>query len=337
MNPYFEYHGRIDSLEGQGVNLITSASNMKATFEGDSCSFSLRTTNTKYSYGYASIELDGEYMGRIKVPSDSSQVFAYSLQSNERNIHTIRIFNATEPSVSTILFEGFSCQNLIKPKYEEKIKIEFIGNSITSSMGVDTSDYNCGESQWFDQHNAYFSYARLVSEELNADYMLSSISGNGMYRNWDGIGQVLPQKYQNKYLDTVNKRKWNFSNFTPNIVSICLGTNDMSRGDGVHERAPFAVDSFVTAYSNFVTTIYSIYPDVSLALLTSPMLSGKDDSLLFSCLQQIKMNFPEKNISLFKYRSISPKGCDFHPNKEDQQEMAKQLKPFYDSIINTLK
>jgi hypothetical protein len=201
-------------------------------------------------------------------------------------------------------------------------------------MGADTTTIPCHKAEWFDQHNAYFSYARLVATSLNADYMLSSVSGIGIYRNWNGEGAVMPLVYTNTYLNTDSTKKWNFKNFAPDIVSIALGTNDLSDGDGKKYRAPFSVDSFSVGYINFLKTIFENYPDTKIALLTSPMVTGEKDSILNVCLEKVKAHYKDKRIEIFRLSGITPHGCDYHPLKEEQQKMADTLIPFFRKLIN---
>lgn len=335
-NSNFFYSGRIDSTPEKGMHLITSASFVEAQFEGDSCSFTLQATNAPFKYSYASIEVDSTYIERIKVLSDSMQTFSYKTEKNKTNKHTIRIFNAAEPALGYITIGSFTCNNLLSPRTNKKTNIEFIGNSITCSMGIDQSTIKCMEGNWFDQHNAYFSYAKTTSESLNANFILTSVSGIGIKSNWNGIGAVMPKVYENTYLDTIAGKKWDFDTYNPDIVCICLGTNDMSKGDGINEKQPFDSSTFIPAYSAFLETIYSHYPTAKIALLTSPMLKDNDNTLLYNCLKSISKQFKEKTISIFRFNNITPKGCDYHPGMNDHIEMKNQLKPFLDSLISTL-
>ena len=136
-------------------------------------------------------------------------------------------------------------------------------------------------------------------------------------------------------MNTDSAKKWDFSRFKPDIVSIALGTNDLSDGDGKKYREPFSADTFSVGYIRFVETIYKNYPKTKLALLTSPILSGKKDSILISCLQRVKDHFAEKKIEIFRFPGITPHGCDYHPLKEEQQRMADTIVPFFENLMKT--
>ena len=53
----------------------------------------------------------------------------------------------------------------------------------------------------------------------------------------------MPQVYENLYLNLDDSKKYDFS-IKPDIVNICLGTNDLSYGDGVKPRLLFNREKF---------------------------------------------------------------------------------------------
>lgn len=62
------------------------------------------------------------------------------------------------------------------------------------------------------------------------------------------------------YLNTDSTKVWKFSSTAPDVVSICLGTNDLSDGDGIKVRQPFDEEQFLQRYISFIQTIYKCYP-----------------------------------------------------------------------------
>jgi lysophospholipase L1-like esterase len=62
--------------------------------------------------------------------------------------------------------------------------------------------------------------------------------------------------------------------YSPQIVSIALGTNDVSNGDGKSKRLPFDSTTYVNNYIAFIKTIRSKYPAAKIALLSSPTVQG---------------------------------------------------------------
>ncbi len=69
--------------------------------------------------------------------------------------------------------------------------IEFIGNSITCGAAADPSEVPCGTGVYHDQHNAYYAYGPRVARALAANYIVRSVSGSGIYRNWNSDGHAV--------------------------------------------------------------------------------------------------------------------------------------------------
>ena len=330
------YAGRIDFSDPTAPVLIGSASYVELSFSGDSCQVLLRKMHAN-GHQYVSIELDGEYLERLKVAGDS--LVAFTIKPNRKaRWHHLKIYKATEAQNGNVAFAGVHAEKLYKlPKNPSKT-IEFIGNSITCGMGIDWKEIPCGSGHWYDQHNAYWAYGPRVARTLDAQFVLSSVSGIGIYRNWNGVGPVMPAVYANLYLNDKIKSKWTPEGFEPDLVSICLGTNDFSEGDGARERKPFDADQFTSEYIAFVQTIYDRYPETQICLLTSPMVSGEKGEKFLNCLEAVKAHFSEsrpdkKEIAIYNFSSIVPQGCDQHPDKEDHEKMAQQLLPFYEKVM----
>ena len=340
-NAAITYHGRTLTNGGNEVDLISAASYAELQFSGKSCTFSLINHAEKNDYNYVAIELDGEYKGRFKV-SDTIATPLTIKVNNRNKWHQMRIFKATEAQNGIVTVKGVSAARIRNVPIAPKKRIEFMGNSITSGMGNDLKEIPCGNgSKWYDQHNAYWSYATRVAQELNVDFMLSSISGAGIYRNWNSDGPTVPQQYKNTYLRLDSLQQWDFTRYTPDIVSIALGTNDLSLGDGQTPRLPFDSTAFVNTYIDFIKTVYTHYPNTQIVLLNSPMVDGNKGQILTGCLKIIQAavmaQMPEKKpIKVFEFKAVPATGCTGHPTKEEHAMMAQQLLPFMQQVLAEL-
>jgi lysophospholipase L1-like esterase len=330
---FIRYSGRYDNSNPKEKILIGSAAFVEMSFSGDSCIVFLKNSSPNGLHNFVSFELDHQYLGRVRIEGNEMKEYVVPI-SEKKSSHFLRIYKETEAQNGYVVFGGIKCQALNQLPELPNRNIEFVGNSITCGMGADTEAIPCGTDQWYDQHNAYLAYGPRIARALNAQYMLSSVSGIGIYRNWNSNAPVMPDVYENTYLNTNNDIKWDFAQFTPDLVSICLGTNDFSDGDGINERLPFDSTNFVDRYIEFVTKVSSIYPDAQICLLSSPMLSGEKDKLLLSCLYAVQQNFAttnpdKKTIAVFSFKTVEPKGCTYHPDIEDHRMMAEEMLPFY--------
>ncbi|MBL6447923.1 hypothetical protein JMN32_16525 [Fulvivirga sp. 29W222] len=326
----FISNGRVEPLADSTIVLIGSGSSVEFMVEGDSLNIHLRSGGP--SYNYILLEVNDQYLGRFKI-EQGKEIIPLKLDKKQSKVG---IYKATEAANGTVIFLGAEAQKISPLKKNSVALIEFIGNSITCGMGADTTDAPCGSKEWFDQHNAYLAYGPRVARALNTSFKLSSVSGIGMYRNWndENIDEpIMPQVYENLYLNTDSSKKADFS-MHPDIVSICLGTNDLSVGDGVKPRLPFNQEKFVDNYTKFVKNIFSHYPNTKVALLTSPMVSGTKGDTLIACLKKVKENIGTETVSIFEFDEVPPTGCSWHPSISEHKQMAEQLEPFFRDILN---
>ncbi len=328
----FVYSGRTEKLNDTVQALISSAAHTIFNAKGDSISFLLSCQGD--STAYVAIELNGNYYKRFRVVKGTVNQITIPLVKKKKNM--IGVFKATEASNGAVLFYGVKAQCIHAAKQKTTATIEFIGNSITCGFGADTKEIPCGTGTWYDQHNAYLAYGPLSARQLNTEYRLSSVSGMGIYRNWndEDTKPVMGDVYFTTRLNGDKNKLWNFSGKKPDLVSICLGTNDLSNGDGKTARKPFNPEKYISNYIDLVTRLFEVYPNTKLALLTSPMISNQNNELLLSCLKKVKAHFESKHtVAIFEFKQMQPRGCDFHPSLEDHQVMANQLIPFYRELL----
>jgi len=324
------FQGRTVLDRNGNVELISSASSVGFLFEGDSCSVLLQNIATPGNYNYVALEIDDEYSGRLKVDGNEIQTVRITSQKKQSPWHTLRIYKATEAANGIVLFRGVKAQKLKQLEVKNTLKIEFIGNSITCGMGNDMQLIPCGSDKWYDQHNAYWSYASITARAIGANYMLSSISGAGIYRNWNSDGPTVPQQYELAYLISDSLKKFDFKAFVPDLVVVALGTNDLSNGDGIRQRQPFDSATFISEYIRFIDAIYRYYPNTKILLLTSPMINDSRSEMLFMCLQSVKAKASlqyrgNKVIDLFRFAEVPSTGCTGHPTIDEHKMMAAQL------------
>jgi hypothetical protein len=263
--------GRCDWNDKKDLELIGSAVNFGFSFSGKECSVFAYLTDTS-AHNYLQYELDGVYQKRIKIVGNEKRSTLIVAKGDGN--HTVWIYKATEAQTGPVFIEKIIGKNLHPLKKPEKPVIEFIGNSITCGAASDASEVPCGTGVYHDQHNAYYAYGPRVARALNINFFMSSVSGIGIYRNWNSDGPTMPQVYEKTDLQFDSKRNWNFSTYRPAIVSIALGTNDYSNGDGKHERLPFDSAIYVSTYIKFVQLVKSKYPEARIVLLSSPMING---------------------------------------------------------------
>ncbi|HXB09297.1 MAG TPA: GDSL-type esterase/lipase family protein, partial [Puia sp.] len=322
-------------LTGAGeVELIGSAVHFGFQFSGAGCAVYVHLPDLG-GHNYLQYELDGVYQGRVRIEGGDRRPLV--IKTGSAGVHTVWVYKATEAMSGAIFVEKIVGQGLVALQRPEAPLIEFIGNSITCGALADGSGPACDAGEYSDHHNAYYAYGPRVARALKANYMLSSVSGIGIYRTWNREGPSMPQVYEKADFDERGSRLWSFGSYRPRVVSIALGTNDLSHGDGKTPRAPFDSARFVGAYVQFVKLVKTKYPSARIALLSSPMVRGSERELLQRCLTAVKgavdAQYPGGRVETFFFEPMVPRGCGGHPSVEDHAILAAQLEPFFRRLI----
>jgi hypothetical protein len=338
-NNTFLYEGRVEKLQNNSVVLIGTASSVSFNFTGNECAITLQSVDSYEHHNYVSLVLDGKYIGKVRVEKGDAQSFPVKITSNKK-VHTLGIYKTTEAHSGGVLFVGTTAK-LTSITAKKKKKIEFIGDSITCGAASDPSDIPCDKGEYLDHHNGYYAYGPVLSREIGVDYLMSSVSGIGMYRNWNDENKdeaIMPDVYENLYLTKdASKPKYDFA-FQPNIISIALGTNDFSGGDGKKERLPFNAEKYVSNYITFIKMLYKHNPKVQIVITNSPMVNGERAIVFEDCLNKVKAAFDadktRKPILIFKFKPMTPKGCSGHPDIADHKVLADEYAPFLKKLLN---
>jgi lysophospholipase L1-like esterase len=327
-------YGRTD-ITNNKLELISSAAHFGFSFRGNNCDI-YASLPAGMDHNYLQYEIDGVYQKRIKISKDENN--PVHLTATNNGTHKVWIYKATEATTGPVFIEKITGTALAAIPNSNAPLIEFIGNSITCGADADDSGMPCGKGEYHDYHNAYYAYGPRVARQLGVNYILSSVSGIGIYRTWNREEPSMPQVYDKTDFRVGSTRNWDFNKYSPKIVSIALGTNDLSNGDGKTPRTPFDSARFVNNYIGFVQFVKSKYPGAQIVFLNSPMVSGDRNTRLQNCLQTIKMKIDslhpaDQPVTLFFFKPMQARGCSGHPNVEDHAILADELFPFFRSLL----
>jgi len=317
------YVGRIDFNDPKKPKFWASGVYIRAKFQGTNCEIVINDEEKWGSFhNYLEVVIDG-IPSRIRTSGKTNTIKVAAGLSE--GFHTIEICKDTESSIGYLEFLGFKCKGLLPIGPESERKLEFIGNSITCGAGSDQSVVKCGAGVWHDQHNAFMAYGPVLARKLNAQWYLSSYSGIGLIHSCCNINFTMPEVY-GKMNFTPDGNSWDFSRYTPDAVTICLGQND-----GVQDSL-----AFCNAYVLFINGIREKYPQAHIICLTSPMGDEKLTSVLKNYLTGIVNNMNEKGdlkVHRFFFSRSYKSGCDSHPDLEEHQQIAGELEPFLKKVM----
>lgn len=241
--------------------------------------------------------------------------------------HTARITYAIEGFEFKPELRGFYIgddASLLPPPAKGKLKMEFIGNSITCGYGTEAS--GAEEHFSYDSENHCLSFSHLTARALDADVNIVSRSGIGIYRNYGGPREgspegTMPMEYGHALLYDAGQ-PWEFSRFQPDIICINLGTNDLSTQN-------YDISLYEAAYRKFLARVRQLNPQAKIVLLTGSMLNGDDLRQVCEVLDRVADG--QAGVYRFDMTPMTGEygyGADYHPSARQSEVMAEELLGF---------
>lgn len=324
-HPFIQYTGRIDFSDPLLPRFWQPGVYISFSFKGDNCEVILNDEVLwGNSHNYIELVVDGkEYRLQMKGKSDTISLSPYI---SGGVVHSAIVCKNTEANIGYLELAGIRCRELVKPPAKPLRKIEFIGNSITCGMGNDDSEIPCGKRNWYDQHNAWLSYGALTARNVNAQYHLSSVSGIGLMHSCCNMDVIMPTVFDKVSMRN-NAIQWDFANYQPEVVTVCLGQND-----GVQDSAAFCAN-----YISFMRQLRQYYPTTTFILLSSPMADEKLRNFLRQSISAVRsqlLQAGDNKIFTHVFEKQFIGGCDAHPSKAEHKQIATELTTAIKNIMN---
>jgi len=330
-NNDIQYEGRIAYKNG-AAELSWSGTTARVTFEGTGVSAILKDSDTS---NYYNVIVDGTSITKIHTDTvKHSYVLASGLSTGK---HTVELFKRTEWDKGKTWLFGFDMEKnteLLPPPPLKKRKIEFYGNSITCGYATEDSSGNDSYKGYFE--NNYVSYAAITARHFDAQYSCIAKSGIGVTVSWFPL--IMPEMYDRTDATDANS-KWNFSNYTPDVVVINLFQNDswiINNPANEQFKARFGTKKpgeteIIQAYRSFVTTLRTTYPKSTIICALGNMDATREGSPWPGYVAQaIKtLNDPKIYTHFFPYKNTPG-----HPKVNEQKAMAESLITFIEKNIN---
>ncbi|MGD9200231.1 MAG: GDSL-type esterase/lipase family protein [Chitinispirillia bacterium] len=328
-NPQINYYGRFDFSTPSVAKFNWSGSTIEASFSGSVIGVSLKDGHNNYDYFIDSIPYD---MLVTKIGTAK-----YILSDNLSNTsHTIRISQRNESHEFVSSFMGFYVADngqLLSAPEKPKRKIEFIGDSWIAGYGNESPKKSCTDESLREYTNTNRSFPTLITNAFKAQSMILGFSGQGIIHNWNTNSKKAPDPYPFYYNKILGKIKnsgiWDFSQWIPDVVILCLGINDFF-------RKPHPDDTmFINGYHAFLDTIINHYSeDIPIICVSAhtdsagPMKDGmkKMDACIKKAVQEEINVYGRKNVYYFETpEEMGLNGCYYHPDVAEDSLIAKKL------------
>lgn len=188
-----------------------------------------------------SYTVNGEWVGRQMLEKGRHWIplFRGMTPENIKNVHFYKDMQAMSADTDHyIQIHAFRYDGEFFPVPDKDLKIEFVGDSITSGEGLigAKTDWD-----WIPMcFSSLKSYTYYTSRALNADYRVFSQSGWGVHSTWDNdLNGALPKYYREicslakgeevKLLGACEPN--DFDAWQPDFIVVNLGTNDATAFD----------------------------------------------------------------------------------------------------------
>lgn len=233
---YYRIHGRTDETQ-YPLPLFFNGSSVEVNVTGTELWIDI-TVDFDVFEPWAGYFVNGELMSRqmLQAGSYSICLFRNMNPDSVKNVEFFRELQAmSDDECCQILIRGFRSDGFFLPVSEKRLKLEFVGDSITSGEGT----YGAREEEdWIPMFMSFSNtYPYMVSKALHADYRLISQGGWGVLCGWDNNPHHnIPAVYE-KICGLTNGPKstvlgatkpYNFRSWEPDAIIVNLGTNDAS-------------------------------------------------------------------------------------------------------------
>lgn len=246
--------------------------------------------------------------------------------------HSVWLRKRTEGLVGSARFVDFVVggldAGLLPPPEPAERQIVVIGASNEAGYGVERSlraPATCGFTA--ETENANLAWPALLASSLSAELTNLAASGKGILRSNAGstdAAATLPGMFDRA--DPLDAKAVSQEvEQGPRLVLIDLGGNDYAQGAPDQE-------AFIVAYAGFLRRVQARYPRAEVVCLISPSILPRLRPRLRQDLQQAIMRASEprrRSLDLFEftYDTGDTFGCDGHPDRVRQLQLARQVAP----------
>lgn len=267
-----------------------------------------------------SIEVKASVMGKATV----------AVVENLRDrVHHVKILRISEGSqlayIDKVEIYG-KAPEFSMPAEEKKLKLEFLGDSITCGFGV-LAAKSSPVYQTYEQDSTK-SYAYLTAEALDAEIRTECISGQGIVHS---CGENVGIKFV-EIFDMIARGKpgYKCDGYIPDVFIINGGTND--------KLSHVTPDEFVNGAIELLGAIRKMYPSTPIIWMYGAMVHVFDESIVKAVH---RFNKQDKNTyclivkSIYDYKNQT--GSVGHPNVNGSIRCAGILKRKIAEILTLTK
>lgn len=356
--PYIHILGRTGRMadplplffNGSGIEVCVTGSDLWIELE----------SNCDFHEPWIAYELNGAFMGRQMLLPGEHKICLFR-NMTPGVVKTVRFYRElqamSEDDFCKVCVRTLSTDGDFVPVKPFDMKIEFIGDSITSGEGT----YGAvQDTDWLAMYmSASQNYATMTARSLNADYHLISQGGWGVYCGWDNdVRHNIPSVYEKvcglatgPYNEGMYAQNPYDFEWQPDVIVVNLGTNDNSafvqppleipgmgtfkqrmNEDGTHnaEDSKKVIDAAVS----FLKMLREHNPGAHI-VWTYGMLGNELAPEITEALRQYKEQSKDENVSFLELPDTTAEtfGAHMHPGVKSHMAAAKVLCGYITDIM----
>ena len=275
---------------------------------------------------FHNVFIDGKFKSRIQIKGTEPYEIVLA-DKLSKGTHRLCLQKSTEGEYGSTTIHSITVatNGTLKAVPARKRMIEFIGDSYSCGYGV----YGANEKEHFklSTEDVNKAYDCTIARYFDADYAVIAHSGLGVCRNYRGKDVPTMSKRYGQIFDEADTIAYDFKAYTPDLVTINLGSNDFSI-----QTSPF---NYVDSYVKLVKTIRSKYPNAQILCIYPHSAS----IFLRAAIDEVGKKLADmKNVYMAQPMGEIIKqgfdlGSDHHPNVHGNQKIAMTLIPQIAAIM----
>ena len=312
----FAFEGR-NQISANEVVLYNTASSVEMMIYGTGAEMTLQGSMDSLKIR---VFVDGVDCG-VQTLLRGAQKVAVAKDLSE-GVHNIKVVKVNSAHYGSITLKGLPVATggyLLNWEKPQRLVLEIYGDSITAGYGI------FGEANSVSQEDGTLTYAYLAAQELNAEVHIQAHGGISLFiPMWNT--ETMLNNYQ--YISPgVNTLEYTDKAYTPDVILINLGTNDVSgiqRGKGNNASLKYGIAQFARA-------LREENPDAKIVFCYGMM-----SDYLYEVIQTgvENVNAEVENCYFYRMDEVSVTGYNEHPDVEGNAQAADGLVKYLRTILN---